>query len=213
MDFISEELDQYCSDHSSQEPEYLRALQRETWQKIVMPRMLSGHLQGRYLSLISKMLQPKTILEIGAYTGYSAYCLAEGLRRDGKLFSVDINDELAWIHEKYRPLSPQANQIQFVYGDGQEVIPTLNEDWDLIFIDADKENYQVYFDMLIPKLKSGAVILLDNVLWSGKVLDDPKPSDKETIVLKKLNASLSKNDLIDCTLLPLRDGVMMVRKR
>jgi caffeoyl-CoA O-methyltransferase len=211
MHFLPEALEQYTEDHSSAEPELLAQLSRETWQKVVNPRMLSGHLQGRFLSMISKMLRPKRILEIGTYTGYSALCLAEGLAENGELITIDINDELAPFHHKYFNLLPQKDQIKAIYGDANEELLKIQPGFDLVFIDADKSNYLRYFHILLPDLKSGAVVLIDNVLWSGKVLEPTQPNDMETSVLKELNELVSKDKRLDAILLPLRDGLMMIR--
>ncbi len=211
MHFLPEALEQYTEDHSSAEPELLVQLTRETWQKVVNPRMLSGHLQGRFLSMISKMLSPKRILEIGTYTGYSALCLAEGLAENGELITIDINDELKPFHDKYFNLSTHKGQIRAIYGDATEELLKIQSGFDLVFMDADKDNYLSYFNILLPQLKSGAVLLIDNVLWSGKVLEPTQPNDTETSVLKELNALVSKDKSLDTVLLPLRDGLMMIR--
>jgi len=213
MHFLPEEIEQYTEQHTRGESELLQALTRETWQKVVMPRMLSGHVQGRYLSMISKMLRPKRILEIGTYTGYSALCLAEGLTENGQLITMDINDELNWIHQKYIAQSAFAHQIKCVYGDAFELLKTMDNRYDLVFMDADKDRYLDYYEMLVPALPSGAVILIDNVLWSGKVIHPAAPKDLETQVLQQLNKRITEDERVENVLLSLRDGLMMVRKK
>ncbi|MDZ4823351.1 MAG: class I SAM-dependent methyltransferase [Flavobacteriales bacterium] len=211
MNFLPEEIEAYANAHTEKEPELLQHLSTETWQKVLMPRMLSGHLQGRMLSMISNMIGPKRILEIGTYTGYSALCLAEGLTNDGKLITIDINDELQWIQDKYFSQSNHGKKIERHFGNAKDIIPNLKEDFDLVFMDADKENYVNYYNMMMPHLKRGAVILVDNVLWSGKVLNEPDPSDIETIALRELNEKVQRDDRVQNVLLPIRDGLMMLR--
>lgn len=211
MNFLPEEIEQYAEKHTKTGPSYLDELTRETWQKVVMPRMLSGHLQGRMLSMISHMIKPLRVLEIGTYTGYSALCLAEGLQNAGELITIDINDELGAIQEKYIGKSPYAGRIRRLFGNAMDIIPALNESFDLVFVDADKENYPAYYEMLMSRLKPGSFILFDNVLWSGKVLSEPRESDIETIALRELNERLTSDPRIENMLLPLRDGLMLVR--
>ena len=170
MHFIPEDLDNYVVNHSEDEPELLQKLTRETFQKILQPRMLSGHYQGRLLSMISKLVNPKHILEIGTYTGYSALCLAEGMQNDGELHTIDINEELVDFQRKYFDKSAFGHQMIQHLGNALEIIPTLDKTFDLIFIDADKDNYPLYFNSIIDKLNSGGILLSDNVLWSGKVV-------------------------------------------
>jgi caffeoyl-CoA O-methyltransferase len=210
MHFLPEEIEQYVEAHTRQHSSKLEALERETWQKVIMPRMLSGQVQGRFLSFLSHLIRPKRILEIGTYTGYSALCLAEGLAEGGELLTLDINDELAWIHQKYLSDVPA---IRCVYGDALDVLPTLDLRFDMVFIDADKDRYHAYYDLLVPALPAGAVILLDNVLWSGKVLTPADARDKETQVLQELNRHITNDHRVENVLLPLRDGLMMVRKK
>ena len=184
MEFIDKALDDYCVEHSQPEPELLKELSRETWQKVLIPRMLSGHFQGRLLSLLSKLIAPKTILEIGTYTGYSTLCLAEGLSKEGKIHTIDINEELVEIQQKYFEKSDFTDQIVSHVGHAKDIIPTIDSNFDLVFIDADKSNYGLYLDLVIPKLNPGAVILSDNVLWSGKVTDaEARLHDEETRAL------------------------------
>lgn len=213
MNFLPQEIDDYAVSHTSTESPMLQALTRETWQKMVMPRMSSGHFQGRVLSAISKMIRPTSILEIGTYTAYSTWCLAEGLTEKGKLISIDVNDELGWIHEKYRPQAINGDKVQFIYGNAVQVIPTLEGPFDLVFIDADKENYIQYYQMLIEKMPSGGWILIDNVLWSGKVVEEIKENDIETQVLDQLNKMVTSDERVENVLLPIRDGVMILRKK
>lgn len=213
MQFLSENLDNYVVDHSQEEPELLQQLNRETNQKILQPRMLSGHYQGRVLSMISKLVYPKTILEIGTYTGYSALCLAEGLQPEGELHTIDINEELYDFQKKYFDKSDYKNQIHQHIGNALEIIPKLDITFDLVFIDADKENYCNYFEIIIDKLKPGGIILSDNVLWSGKVLETTfKKDDTSTPALIEYNKLLKNDSRVETVLLPIRDGLTISRK-
>ncbi len=212
MEFITQELDQYCCSHTADENELLKRINRETHLEVLQPRMLSGHFQGRVLSMLSKMIQPKRILEIGTYTGYSALCLAEGLKMDGKLVTIDVNEELAARVQSYFDESSFSKQISYVISPALEVIPSLNETWDLVFIDADKQNYIEYYEMVLPLVKSGGYIILDNVLWSGKVTDSQK-NDKDTVLLRKLNTLIHADERVEEVLLPIRDGLMIARKK
>lgn len=211
MHFISEELENYVENHSQKEPELLAKLNRETHQKILQPRMLSGHFQGRVLSMLSKLTRPQHILEIGTYTGYAALCLCEGLQKNGSIDTIDINEELAWIQKKYFDLSAWKMQINQHIGDAMEIIPTLDKKYDLVFIDADKENYVNYFDLIVPKMNSGGIILSDNVLWSGKVLETPDPKDLSTNILLKYNKKINTDPRVETVLLPIRDGLTVSR--
>lgn len=211
MHFISEELENYVAQHSQKEPELLAQLNRETHQKILQPRMLSGHFQGRVLSMLSKLIRPKNILEIGTYTGYATLCLCEGLQKDGSIDTIDINEELAWIQKKYFDLSDWKTQINQHIGDAMELIPTLEKKYDLVFIDADKENYLNYFDLIVPKMHSGGIILSDNVLWSGKVLETPDPRDLSTTILLEYNKKINEDPRVETVLLPIRDGLTVSR--
>ncbi|GAA3610011.1 O-methyltransferase [Flavivirga amylovorans] len=212
MHFIPEELDHYIVKHSENEPELLQQLGRETYQKILQPRMLSGHYQGRVLSMISKLVNPINILEIGTYTGYSALCLAEGMHASGALHTIDINEELADFQRKYFDKSNYGNQIFQHIGNALEIIPALDVTFDLVFIDADKENYPNYFNIVIDKLNPGGIILSDNVLWSGKILEDLKPDDTSTKALLEYNTLLKNDDRIETVVLPIRDGLTISRK-
>ena len=211
MHFISPQLEEYVAQHSENEPELLAALNRETHQKILQPRMLSGHFQGRVLSLLSKLARPMNILEIGTYTGYSALCLCEGLQENGVLHTIDNNEELFDFQRKYFDRSPWRKQIIQHLGDATQIIPQLDLKFDLVFIDADKENYVNYFNLIIPKMNKGGIILSDNVLWSGKVLEPVKSNDKSTQVLIEYNQLLKEDSRLETVLLPIRDGLSISR--
>jgi predicted O-methyltransferase YrrM len=211
MHFISEELEEYVAEHSQTEPELLVKLFKETHQKVLQPRMLSGHFQGRVLSMLSKIIHPKHILEIGTYTGYAALCLAEGLQKEGTLDTIDIKDELVSIQQKYFNLSLWKDQITAHLGTALEIIPTLNKKYDLVFIDADKENYVNYFNMIVPMMTQGGIILSDNVLWSGKVLEELSPKDRSTKVLLEYNKMVNNDPRVETVLLPIRDGLTVSR--
>ncbi|MFK7749464.1 MAG: O-methyltransferase [Kordia sp.] len=211
MHFISEALDEYVVAHSENEPDLLKALTRETYQKVLQPRMLSGHYQGRVLSMLSKIIAPKTILEIGTYTGYSALCLAEGMQKDGALHTIDINEELHDFQRKYFDASPYGDQMHQYTGDALEIIPTLDTKFDLVFIDADKPNYPAYFHAIIKKMHPKGVILSDNVLWSGKVIEPVHDRDISTRALLKYNSLLKKDPRVETVLLPIRDGLTISR--
>jgi predicted O-methyltransferase YrrM len=213
VQFIPEKLDDYVVKHSQAEPKLLKELNRETYQKIMQPRMLSGHFQGRVLSMISKLVNPKNILEIGTYTGYSALCLAEGMKKDGELHTIDIDEELYDFQRKYFDKSGFGNKIYQHLGNALEIIPKLNKTFDLIFIDADKENYSNYFNCVIDKLNSGGIILSDNVLWSGKVIEALQPDDTPTKALIEYNKLLKEDDRVETVLLPIRDGLTISRKK
>ncbi|WP_405207897.1 O-methyltransferase [Aquimarina sp. LLG6339-5] len=211
MHFIPEALDTYVVNHTEQEPELLEQLTRETYQKILQPRMLSGPYQGRVLSMLSKLINPKNILEIGTYTGYSALCIAEGMQKDGELHTIDINEELEDFQRKYFSLSPYGDQIHQHIGNATEIIPNLAMKFDLVFIDADKPNYPTYFDIIIDKMNPGGIILSDNVLWSGKVIEDIKKDDLSTKALLAYNKMLVDDNRIETVLLPIRDGLTISR--
>ena|SRR5690554_2079103 len=211
MHFISEELENYVVMHSEDEPTLLAELNRETHQKILKPRMLSGHFQGRVLSMLSKLIHPKHILEIGTYTGYATLCLAEGLQENGSIDTLDNNEELFDFQRKYFDKSGYKNQIVQHLGNALDIIPTLDKKYDLVFIDADKENYINYFNVILPKMNKGGIILSDNVLWSGKVLEEVKKNDKSTQVLLEYNQLLKQSDKVETVLLPIRDGLTVSR--
>ncbi|MBS1490262.1 MAG: O-methyltransferase [Bacteroidetes bacterium] len=211
MDFLPQAIQQYIEQHTSDESALLKKINRDTQANVLKPRMLSGHVQGRFLSLISKLIQPKRILEIGTYTGYSAVCLAEGLAVGGQLTTIDINEEL---ETKVRTSFKEAGLsdiIDYRIGNAQKIIPLLNDVFDLVFIDADKENYSLYFDLVIDKVKPGGLILADNVLWSGKIVT-PKP-DKDTQAIIDFNRKVQEDNRVENLLLPLRDGIMMIRRK
>ncbi|WP_405610389.1 O-methyltransferase [Polaribacter sp. Asnod1-A03] len=211
MHFLPENIDNYAVNHSQEEPKILQELSRETWQKVLNPRMLSGAFQGRILSMITKLIQPKNILEIGTYTGYSALCLAEGLSSEGKIITIDKNEELETLQNKYFEKSGFRNQIEQYVGNALEIIPTIDRKFDLVFIDADKSNYINYFHLIINKMNSGGIILSDNVLWSGKVVEKLDPKDKDTKILLEYNKLLNSDDRIETVLLPIRDGLTISR--
>ena len=213
MEFIDEKLSDYCLLHTEGEDEVLKELQRETHLKVMSPRMLSGHLQGSWLSFLSKMAKPELILEIGTYTGYSAICLAKGLSANGKLITIDINEETESIARKYFVKSGFENQIELRTGDAKQIIPTINQEIDIVFIDADKRSYSLYFDLVIDKVKSGGLIIADNVLWSGKILDLDKNKDQDTQAIHRFNQKIKNDTRIEKILLPLRDGLFLMRKK
>ena len=213
MDFIDKELAAYVEKHSSAESTLLATLNRDTYANVLAPRMLSGHLQGRILSLFSKMKQPKAILEIGTYTGYAALCLAEGLAQDGVLHTIDINEELETRVLAFFGESSYAEQLHFHVGNALDIIPTLDADFDLVFIDADKDNYSAYYNLLIDRLPQGAIIIADNVLWSGKVIDQVQlDKDADTRALDVFNKQVNDDPRVENILLPVRDGLMVARK-
>ncbi|MBX3165418.1 MAG: O-methyltransferase [Bacteroidetes bacterium] len=210
MEFIDDKLLSYCEHFSEAENDLLKQLHRETHLKIRSPRMLSGHLQGRFLSFLSKMMKPEFILEIGTYTGYSALCLAEGLPENGKLLTIDPNEETNFFAGQFFQKSPYANKIELIEAQAQQVIPTLQQKFDLVFIDADKPNYPLYFDLVIDKVNSGGLIIADNVLWSGKVLNEKKDSD--TQIIHSFNQKIKNDKRVENLLLPVRDGLLLMRK-
>jgi len=211
MHFLSPELESYATQHSQDEPALLAALNRETHLKILQPRMLSGHFQGRVLSLLSKLVRPKTVLEIGTYTGYATLCLAEGLAENGIIHTIDIKEELQDFQRKYFDQSPWAWQIKQHLGSALDIIPQLDTTFDMVFIDADKENYINYFHMVVPLMNKGGIILSDNVLWSGKVLEPVKENDRSTKVLLEYNELLKNDPRVETVLLPIRDGLSVSR--
>jgi len=213
MHFISEKLDDYVVRHSEDEPALLKALTRETYQKILQPRMLSGHYQGRILSVLSKLIRPKTILELGTFTGYSALCLAEGLDKNGILHTIDINEELVDFQKKYFDKSDYGTQIIQHLGSALDIIPTLDTTFDLVFMDADKPNYINYFHQIIDKINPGGVILSDNVLWSGKVIEALDSSDVSTKIVLEYNVLLKEDPRLETVLLPIRDGLTVSIKK
>lgn len=205
-------MDRYLENNTSAEPEILKRLRKETYQKTTQPHMISGYLQGRLLSIISKMISPKNILEIGTFTGYATLCLAEGLDKDGTIYTLDKNEDLAYLPKKYFAESDYASQINFILGDAREEIKNIDAIWDLVFIDADKESYQDYLQLIKPKLRSGGIILIDNVLWYGKVLEE-NPSNKATQQIKLVNKIVTEDPDFENVILPLRDGIHLIRKK
>lgn len=211
MHFISQELEDYIEQHSEKEPALLAALNKETYQKILLPRMLSGHFQGRVLSMLSKLIRPVNILEIGTYTGYSALCLCEGMQEGGQLHTIDIKEELIDFQRKHFDKSPWGKQIMQHLGQAIAIIPMLDLKFDLVFIDADKENYLNYFELILPKMNKGGIILSDNVLWSGKVLEPLQANDLSTKIIMEYNELLKSDPRVETVLLPIRDGLTVSR--
>ncbi len=215
MSFFEEncpEMDRYLENHASAEPEILKRLRKETFQKTTQPHMISGYQQGRLLSILSKMLRPENILEIGTFTGYATLCLAEGLAENGKITTLDVNEELAYLPKKYFVESEFSEKIDFRLQDAKDFLKETEEVFDLVFIDADKENYVEYFKLIKPKVKSGSVIMFDNVLWYGKVLEE-NPKQESTKKIKELNDSVAQDTDFENLILPLRDGVNLMRKK
>lgn len=213
MEFIDEKIETYALAHSQPESEVLKKLNRDTHANVLMPRMLSGHMQGNLLSMLSKMIRPKQILEIGTYTGYSGICLAQGLQENGKLHTIDINEELEKMVRDFFKAAGLNNKINFHIGNALEIIPTINEKFDIVFIDADKKNYAAYYDLVFDKVNVGGYIIADNVLWSGKVLDDPAKMDVDTQAIDAFNKKVHADTRVEHMLLPVRDGLMIVRKK
>ncbi|WP_296313482.1 O-methyltransferase [Winogradskyella sp. UBA3174] len=212
MYFLPEVLDDYIVAHSEQEPDLLQKLTRETYQKVLQPIMLSGPYQGRVLSMISKLINPKTILELGTFTGYSTICLTEGLQIDGQIHTIDVNEELVNFQRKYFDKSGRGHQIIQHTGSAIDIIPKLDLTFDLVFIDADKPNYSNYFHLIIEKLNKGGVILSDNVLWYGKVVEPLEEKDKSTKAVLEYNTLLKTDKRVETVLLPIRDGLTISRR-
>jgi O-methyltransferase family protein len=211
MHFLSEELENYTAQHTEDEPLLLQELNKRTHLNVLQPRMISGHFQGRFLSLLSKMVQPRTILEIGTYTGYATLCLAEGLHPEGVLHTIDIKEELTDLQREFFDRSGYGSQIVQHLGKAADIIPSLNTTFDLVFIDADKQNYAHYFDLVIEKMNRGGIILSDNVLWSGKVVEEVKHNDKHTQALMAYNQKIKDDPRVETVLLPIRDGITLSR--
>lgn len=211
MHFLSEDLEDYVASHSQAEPELLAQLNKETYQKVLLPRMLSGHFQGRVLSMLSKLIRPTSILEIGTYTGYATLCLCEGMQENGIVHTIDIKEELIDFQRKYFDKSSWGSQIVQHLGEAVDIIPTLETKFDLVFIDADKENYLNYYELIVPKMKKGGIILSDNVLWSGKVVEPLKEGDLSTKILLEYNQRLNNDPRVETVLLPIRDGLTVSR--
>ncbi|MGB6152699.1 MAG: O-methyltransferase [Pricia sp.] len=211
MHFLSPDLENYIQDHSQEEPQLLQELTRETHLKVIRPRMLTGHFQGRVLSMLSKIIRPKNILEIGTYTGYSALCLCEGLQIEGQLHTIDVNEELYEMQRAYFDKSGYGHQIVQHTGDATTVIPNLTETFDLVFIDAEKKEYPKYLELILEKTTSGSIILSDNVLWSGKVVEPTSTADATTKILLEYNKKLKNDPRFETVLLPIRDGLTLTR--
>jgi len=210
--FIDSKIFNYSLSKSSKEPKILNDLNRETHLKILNPRMLSGHYQGRILSLVSKIIKPKTVLEIGTYTGYSTICLSEGLDKNGSIHTIDHNEELLVIQNKYFKKAGISEKVKQYTGDATKIVKKLNLDFDLVFIDADKENYPLYFDSIIEKVKPGGVIIADNILWSGKILEKVEEEDYATKSIIEFNDKVNNDDRVETIILPIRDGLSLIRK-
>ncbi len=213
MNFIDPKIEEYAISASTPEPPALQQLTRETNLKTYMPRMLSGHLQGRILSMLSKIIQPKLIVEVGTFTGYSATCLAEGLAADGKLITFEISDEVVVLAQRHFEAAGITDKIETRVGNAAELLQEIGDEIDLVFIDADKENYSVYWDILFPKLRSGGIIIADNVLWSGKVLEPANQQDEETLGLISFTKKALAERNAEQVLLPVRDGLLVIRKK
>lgn len=211
-DIVNNKIEDYIRKNSSKEPEILKDLNKETYLKVLNPRMLSGHIQGRFLSIITKLIKPKKILEIGTYTGYSAICMAEGLIENGIIHTIDINEELVSIQNKYFAKSKCNNSIIQHVGDARNIIKSINEKFDLVFLDADKENYIEYYELVIEKVKKGGLIIADNVLWTGKVVEPEKDDDQLTQYLIDFNKMINEDDRVENIILPLRDGLNVILK-
>ena len=212
MDFLPEKLEEFVVANSSPEPELLYKLNRETYQKVLIPRMLSGHLQGRVLSMLSHMIKPPTILEIGTYTGYSAICMAEGIKAGGKLITLDINAELETMVRMYIADAQLEDVVDFRIGNAIDIIPTIEDSFDMVFIDADKTNYSNYFDLVIDQVSTGGFIIADNVLWSGKVAEEIDPNDADTQAFVDYCSKITNDPRVENVLFPVRDGLMVARK-
>ncbi|OQA86944.1 MAG: putative O-methyltransferase [Bacteroidetes bacterium ADurb.Bin234] len=209
---ISDEIEDYCEKHSSKEEDILYQLYRETFQKTLRPRMISGHIQGLFLQMISNLVKPKRILELGTFTGYSTICLAKGLTNDGLIYTIEEEPELEYIIHKYLHQTPLYSKVKLMIGKALDIIPSLHETWDIIYIDADKTNYLNYYKILLPSLSKNGILLADNVLWSGKILNHPSSDDKETKALSEFNEYVQNDNNVTNLLLPLRDGIMIVQK-
>lgn len=211
MDFIQKDIQDYSARHTAAANDLLEKIDRETHVNVLRPRMLSGHVQGRILSMLAHMIKPRRVLEIGAYTGYSALCMAEGLPDDGQLITIDVNEELEPIVDGYFKASPYASQLKYLIGNAMDLIPTIDERFDMVFIDADKINYYNYYELILPKMNAGGFIIADNILWSGKVTSTPKPNDKDTLALIAFNKKVHEDARVENVLLAVRDGLMILR--
>ena len=213
MDFLPQEIQRYVEEHTDTETELLAQLNRETYQKVMMPRMLSGHVQGRVLSMISHMIQPRLVLEIGTYTGYSAICMAEGLSKGGKLITIDKNEEIEDMVRRYFDQAGVTNIIDYQIGNAVDLVPEVEGEIDLVFIDADKKNYSNYYNLVIDKVRPGGFIIADNVLWSGKVTKTEGKTDRDTQAILDFNRSVHEDQRVENVLFPIRDGLMVLRKK
>lgn len=213
MEFLNEKIEAYALAHSQPESEVLKKLNRDTHANVLMPRMLSGHMQGNLLSMLSKMIRPKQILEIGTYTGYSGICLAQGLQSNGKLHTIDINEELEKMVRQFFKEAGLSDKINYYIGNALDIIPSIKETFDIVFIDADKKNYAAYYDLVFDKVNSGGYIIADNVLWSGKILDAPEKMDADTKAIDVFNKKIHADSRVEHMLLPVRDGLMIARKK
>lgn len=213
MNFIDPKLEDYVRMHSENEPEVLNELNRKTHLSVLQPRMLSGHFQGRFLSMLSHMIKPDRVLEIGTYTGYSALCFAEGLNKNGKVITIDVNEELEELVQEYILKANAQDKVECLIGDATKIIPTLEEKFDIVFIDADKKNYCNYYNLVFDKVKNGGYIIADNVLWSGKVLDSYDSQDMDTKIISDYNKMVHDDERVQVVLLPIRDGLSIARKK
>ncbi|MGB0806834.1 MAG: O-methyltransferase [Salibacteraceae bacterium] len=212
MNFLDQKLDDYVVQHTENEPAPLKELNRKTWIEILNPRMIAGHFQGRVLSMLSHMIKPKNILEIGTFTGYSAICWAEGLAKNGEIHTIDINEELEDLAKHYVTESGFENQVHFHIGNALDLIPTINKKWDIVFLDADKSNYTNYYNQVFDSVKKGGYIIADNVLWNGKVIDEKAFSEIDTKAILAFNEMIQKDTRVQNVLFPIRDGLMVARK-
>ena len=212
MEFLSDDLQEYISAHTTKAPDYLDDLERETWVKVIMPRMLSGHVQGQILKQFSMMKRPKYLLEVGTFTGYASHFLVEGLQEDGEFHAVEINEELESIIQKYWAKHPKFDQMHLHIGPAAQVLDTLQRPWDLIFLDADKAGLITYYEQLIPLMPSNSIMLIDNILWSGKVTEPVAKNDKDTRAILALNRHVAEDPRVEQVILSARDGIMMVHK-
>lgn len=212
MEFLSDDLHKYISEHTTKAPAFLNELERETWVKVIMPRMLSGHVQGQILKMFTTMMRPKFILEVGTFTGYASHYLVEGLADEGEFHAVEINEELESIILKYWRLNPRFDQMNLHIGPAGNILKELQRPWDFIFLDADKRGLMEYYELLVPQMPSGGIMLVDNILWSGKVVEELAPNDKDTKAILALNKHIVKDPRVEQVILSVRDGIMMVRK-
>ena len=212
MNFLDPKLDDYVVQHSENEPPVLAELNRKTWIEIMNPRMIAGHFQGRVLSMLSHMIKPKFILEVGTFTGYSAICWGEGLQKDGEIHTIDINEELEDLATDYVAKSGLKNQVHFHIGEALDIIPSLKNEWDIVFLDADKSNYLNYYNLVFDRVKSGGYIIADNVLWNGKVIKESTFNENDTKVILEFNTFIQEDARVQNVLFPIRDGLMIIRK-